>query len=89
MQIIPGNANAVPSRGPRSRAYDMAQQAAIEKKKSIYIELTCDHFTTWEEDELYSAWRPTPNAHFCEKCGKWRNRKVPEKRAPLPDNPMF
>jgi nicotinamide riboside kinase len=73
---------------PRARAYDRAKEAAIEKQLSIYIELICDHMTTWEADELYSVFRPDNRSHFCEKCGRWKHRK-PTAKYVMPDDVLF
>lgn len=77
------------SKGPAPRPYDRAKEAAIEKAKTPYIELECGDFTTWQDDELYSCWRPAKGKFYCEKCGKWRFRLHKEKAAPLPDVPLF
>lgn len=71
--------------GVRPTAYDMAKKAAIEKQLSSYIELTCDHLTTWEADEMYSVFRPDNRSHFCEVCGRWRHRKPAAKVKPICD----
>lgn len=50
-----------------------ARKAAIERDLSRYVLLQCQHYTTREEIELYSAWQPKRGRYFCEKCGKWQN----------------
>lgn len=77
------------TRGIRPPGYDKAHEAAIEKAKSDYIPLTCGHVTTWDDDQVYSHWRPSPKKHFCDKCGKWVLRLTKRKQDDLPATPLF
>lgn len=78
-----------PSEGIRPPAYDKARERAIERRKSAYIALMCGHFTTWEEDELYSCWRPAKNRYWCDKCNQWLLLLSKKKRAVVGDVPLF
>jgi hypothetical protein len=65
---------------------------AIEKDLAAYIHLKCGHYTTREEQEFYSVWRPQKGVYFCtgyKKCGKWVALMPKEKPQPLPDKPLF
>jgi len=84
--------------GGRPRAYDLAheraREAAIERGLCLYIPLICGHYTTWEDDEQYSAWRPkrSTRAHplfYCEQGHGWVERAPKYKRTEYPEEPLF
>lgn len=90
---VPGD-----DRGPRPYAYDYAaeraREAAIERGLCMYIPLKCGHYTTWEVDEQFSAWRPKRSSNskpvfFCEMCGSWEERVPKYKKNEYPDEPLF
>lgn len=83
------------SGGGRPHAYDKAKERAREaaeaKRRAAYIPLACGHLTTWDLDELYSAWRPGKRKYYCETCGSWKEKKKTEVKTygSYPDNPLF
>lgn len=54
----------------------------------MYILLSCDHYTTPEEIELNSYWKPRRGVYYCERCCKWMRLK-PKIKVELPQDPLF
>lgn len=88
MRIIPPTEG---SSGTQGRSYPRPRsdrEAAIEKRITGYIHLTCDHVTTWQADEFYRLRSSPKDKHYCENCGRWVRPK-PKVKAPVQDVPLF
>jgi hypothetical protein len=70
-------------------ARSVVQDIMREKGMSRYVELICGHFTTWEDIELYRTFQTKKDRFLCSTCHKWRDKKPPPKKEPIPDEPMF
>src|SRR5690348_17263218 len=71
-------------------AISLKTRIAREKESAAYIKLTCEHYTSYEDQNRYPLPRgmsPPKGKLFCDICGKWR-RKAPRATEPtLPDDP--
>jgi hypothetical protein len=65
------------------------RKPTFNRPRDRYIILDCDHYTTAETQEAYSAWRTSPELYMCEVCGievKGRKSRTPP---PQPAEPPF
>ena len=72
-----------------SRARIIVRNVAREKELAAYMHLSCGHWTTREEQEFRSVWKPRKGVWYCPECEEWLILWKPPEKKPLTEVPPF